>query len=339
MSMKSRYMQIGVIVVGIILISAAIITATFNPYGQQKNPAAAEATGVTRTSSPGQVEAPETGVPAANASRAVLDVQGMSCSGCIYTIKSSLADIEGIGDVLVDVSGGRVEVYYDADKLADVGRITAAITASGYPATLKQTFTAAEINKENSYLASRSRHYIVGVGDWDISRDEYSTELTSARKRYEKVYGAEIFEGDQGDVLLQRLKSQVVSRLINEGIQMQEVRKSGFRLASGTVELEFEDYLSQKGLTMDQFKRMLAESGYDYDYFLKKFENQITINHYLEQNVFNGLSTDVEKQQQYRDWFNNARILARVVFYDRQLETIVKNNSGGSGCGQSCKKK
>ena len=84
---------------------------------------------------------------------------------------------------------------------------------------------------------------------------------------------------------------------------------------------------------------MLAGSGYEYDYFIRKFENQITINHYLEQNVFSELSTDVEKQQQYRDWFNNARILAKVVFYDRQLETIVKNNSGGSGCGQSCTKK
>ena len=336
--MKSRYMQIGVIVVGIILIAAAIITATSDPYGQQKNPVVAEVTAVTQIPLPGKAEAPVAGVPDENAAKAVLDVQGMSCSGCIYTIKSSLADIDGIGDVLVDVSGGRVEVYYDEEKLADVGRIAPAISASGYPATLRQTLTTAEIEKENSYLASRSQHYIVGVGDWDISRDEYSTELSHARKRYEKVYGKDVFNGSQGDVLLQRLKSQVVSRLINEGIQMQEVRKSGFRLASGSVDLEFNDYLSRKGLSMDQFKRMLVGSGYDYDYFLKKFENQITVNHYLEQNVFSAASTDVEKQQQYRDWFNNAQILARVVFYDRQLETIVKNSSGGSGCGSSCTK-
>jgi hypothetical protein len=79
-------------------------------------------------------------------------------------------------------------------------------------------------------------------------------------------------------------------------------------------------------------------SGYDYDYFLKKFENPITVNRYLEQNFFNGIQTDAEKQRQYRHWFNNARLLAKVVFYDRQLETIVKTNSGGSGCGSSCTK-
>jgi hypothetical protein len=90
---------------------------------------------------------------------------------------------------------------------------------------------------------------------------------------------------------------------------------------------------------MDQFQGMLASSGYDYPYFLKKFENQITVNRYLDENVFNGVTTDVEKQQQYRDWFNNARLLAKVVYYDRQLETIVKNSSSGSGCGSSCTKK
>ena len=337
--MKSRYMQIGVIVVGIILIAAAIITATINPNVQQKNPIVAEVTAVNQVPSPGKVEAPVDSVTAENTARVILDVEGMSCSGCIYTIKSSLADIEGISDVLVDVSGGRVEVYYNEDQLADVKRIATAISSSGYPATLKQTSTAAEIEKESSYLASRSQHYILGVGEWDISRDEYSTELSHAKSRYEKVYGKDVFSGTQGDVLLQRLKSQVVSRLINEGIQMQEVRKSGFKLASNTVDLEFNNYLSRKGLTMDQFQSMLAGSGYDYDYFIKKFENQITVNRYLEQNVFNGISTDVEKQQQYSNWFNNARLLAKVVFYDRQLETIVKNNSGGSGCGSSCTKK
>jgi copper chaperone CopZ len=337
--MNSRYLQFGVIAVGVVLIAAAIISAKSDPGSQQDLPRPAETTTGTQAAIPGKTTPLMESVSSQIASKAVLDVQGMSCSGCIYTIKSSLAGIDGVGEVLVDVSGGRVEVFYDESKLGDVGRIATAISASGYPAALKQTLTKAEIENENSYLDARSEHYIIAVGDWDISRDEYSIELSHARKRYEKVYGKDVFNGSQGDALLQRLKSQVVSRLINEGIQMQEIHKSGFKLASGTVELEFNDYLSQKDLTMDQFQGMLASSGYDYPYFLKKFENQITVNRYLDQNVFNGVSTDVDKQQQYRDWFNNARLLAKVVFYDRQLETIVKNSSGGSGCGSSCTKK
>ena len=41
------------------------------------------------------------------ASKAVLSVEGMSCSGCIYTIKNSLADFDGIADIQVDVAAGR----------------------------------------------------------------------------------------------------------------------------------------------------------------------------------------------------------------------------------------
>ena len=72
--MKSRYMQIGVIVVGIILITAAIITATINPYGQQKNPVVTETTTVTQVPSPGKVDAPAQSVSTGNVSRAVLGV-------------------------------------------------------------------------------------------------------------------------------------------------------------------------------------------------------------------------------------------------------------------------
>jgi SurA N-terminal domain len=139
-------------------------------------------------------------------------------------------------------------------------------------------------------------------------------------------------------VLLQRLKSQVASRLITEGIQMQEIRKSGFKLPAAIVQSEFDSFLSQKGMTQDSFKRSVEDSGYDFAYFLKKFANQMTINRYVEENVLTGISNDIEKNQQYSDWFNNARLLAKVVYYDKELETIAKTSSPASGCGSSCTK-
>jgi copper chaperone CopZ len=51
-----------------------------------------------------------------NISKAILRVDGMSCSGCIYTIKSSLAGIKGVRDILVNVADGQAEVYYDKEK-------------------------------------------------------------------------------------------------------------------------------------------------------------------------------------------------------------------------------
>jgi len=336
--MIKRYLQIGVIGVVVLLLVAAFMTTKSSSRDQQNTPLSAKSTQNTQPA-PSEQIANDAPPRIANPAKAVLDVQGMSCSGCIYEIKSSLAGLEGIGDVLVDLSTGRVQVYYDEKKLTDVGRIASAITAVGYPATLRQMLTPDEIEKESSFMASRSKLYIAAVGDWEISRDDYDIELAHARSRYEKLYGTDVFGGDQGSALMQRLQSQVVSRLINEGIQMQEIGKAGFKLSPETVTLEFKQFLSQKGMTPDEFRVALQDTGYEYSYFLKKFENQLTINRYVEENVLSAISNDLEKRQQYSDWYNNARLLAKVVYYDRNLEAIVNNGSNTTGCGSSCTRK
>ena len=336
--MIRRYLLIGVVSVAGLLVVAAIITANTNFGDRQKAPVLSVSTAKIQTDAAGKNNNDVTGLDA-NSAKAVLDVQGMSCSGCVYQIKTSLSGFKGIKDVIVDVSGGRVDVFYDSTQLKDLGPVASAITDAGYPATLKQTMTRVEIEKESNLFSSRSNLYIAAVGDWDISRDDFDAELSHARNRYVKAYGKTVFTGDQGDALLQRLQSQVASSLISEGIQMQEIRKAGFKLPAKTVELEFNEFLSQKGTTPQQFERALKDSGYDYDYFFKKFESRLTIDFYLNDKVLSGLANDQEKRKHYSDWYNNARLLAKVVYYDKDLEKIVKNNSAGSGCGSSCTKK
>ena len=150
--MIKRYLLIGVVSVAGLLIVAAIITANTNTGDLQKTPTLSNSTANIATAVP---EEKNNGASTAkpNTAKAVLDVQGMSCSGCIYQIKSGLADITGISDVLVDLNSGRVEVFYDSTQVKDLEKIASAITAVGYPATLKQTMTENEIEKENNLFA------------------------------------------------------------------------------------------------------------------------------------------------------------------------------------------
>ena len=62
----------------------------------------------------------------------------------------------------------------------------------------------------------------------------------------------------------------------------------------------------------------------------------MTINRYLTENVLPAMANEVEKQKAYSDWYSNARLMAKVSYYDRELEAIVNNAGGGSGCGNSC---
>jgi copper chaperone len=333
--MIKRYLLIGVVSVAGLLIVAAIIAATPNTGERDSAPLLSNSSAIGASAVP-VAKDKKTDADKLNSAKAVLDVQGMSCSGCIFQIKSGLAGIQGINDVLVDVNSGRVEVFYDSARVKEPAKIAAAITAVGYPATLKQTMTEKEIKKENDLFASRSKLYIAAVGDWEISRADFDSEFSHARSRYERAYGQGVFAGAQGDALMQRLQSQIASNLISEGIQMQEVRKAGFKLPAQSVEAEFAEYLAGKGITRQEFKNTLRDSGYDYDYFYKKFENRLTIDQYLNDTVLSGLSNDLEKRQQYSDWFNNARLLAKVVYYDKNIESAVKNSAAGGGCGNSC---
>ena len=283
----------------------------------------------TATQAPAKAEITST------SSKVVFQVDNMSCSGCIATIKSSMAGYAGIQDIIVDIAGGVTEVYYDSRKIKDVNLLASSITASGYPARVSRVLTAEQISKEEAIAASRAKFYIASVSGWDISRSDFNTELAFAKNRYEQAYGQNVFAGDEGKILLDRIKAQVVSRLINEGIQMQEVQRAGYRLDPEIVDTEFAQFMKQKELDLEKLKASLEKNGYPFDYFMKRFETQVLLNRYLDEKVLDGASSDYDKQDQYRAWFNNARVLSKVTIYDSELKQLTRSQSSGSGCGQS----
>ena len=273
----------------------------------------------------------------ANTAKVVLDVEGMSCSGCISTIKSSLAGYEGIQDIIVNISGGTTEIYYDTQKNTDASLFASSVTASGYPATVKRILTADQLREEESAASQRAKFYIATVGGWDISRADFEIEMELAKNQYQKTYGQDVFSEARGQKVLDSIKAQITSRLINEGIQMQEVQRAGFSINPEIFEQEFDNLLMQKNVDLEKFKSMLAQSGYPFDYFMKKFENRVLLRHYLEEQVLRGVTSDFDKQEQYSAWFNNARALSKVTIYDKQLERLTLNQSAGGGCGSTCK--
>ena len=272
-----------------------------------------------------------------NTSRVVLAVGGMSCSGCISTIKSALSEFKGIREILVDIASGKATVYYDKTQLKDVQSIAGAINDSGYPAEVLKVFTADQIRRERKTAGEKSRVYIAGVGDFEISRVDFENELEHAKNRYAFIYGRGVFDGNKGKTLVDNLKGQIVTRLINEGIQLQEIKKAGYTIDAKTVEAEFANFLSRQNLDERKFSSELKENGYEMDYFRKRFETRVLIDKYLEEKIVPGVSNEYEKQRRYSYWFNNARLLAKVVYYDKDLERLVRKNSSGSGCsGGTC---
>jgi copper chaperone CopZ len=269
----------------------------------------------------------------ANLSKVVLNVSNMSCSGCISTIKGALAGYTGIKDILVDISSGKAEVYFNREELKDVSEIEKAITDSGYPARIMKTFTPEDLRNERDMAASKAEYYIASVSGYDIARADFTKELNAARQRVRKAYGDGILETAQGRTVDNRLKAQVASRLIDEGILLQQIMKSGYELNEDIMNIELEKHIKNSGKNENEFQQSIKDDGYDYDYFKKRFETRLLINGYLDEKVLAGASTQYEKQRMFASWFKNSQLLAEVVYYDKDLENAARNNSASGSCG------
>jgi len=60
-----------------------------------------------------------------------LTVTGMSCMGCVNSVKNLVSALPGVGSVQVELSSGRVEVVHDPAQ-SDRQAICAVIRDGGY---------------------------------------------------------------------------------------------------------------------------------------------------------------------------------------------------------------
>jgi copper chaperone len=63
-----------------------------------------------------------------------LNIKGMSCMGCVRSVKNVLEPIAGVSSVDVSLEAGKATLQYDPAK-AKVGEFKAAIEGAGYEVT------------------------------------------------------------------------------------------------------------------------------------------------------------------------------------------------------------
>lgn len=282
------------------------------------------------------VPAAHVGPQTASPAKVLLDVQGMSCGGCVSTIQSALSKMDGVSDVQVDVAAGTATVAYDPQTLRDRDMIARAITDSGYPARMVREMSADQVREVRQVADARAATVIASVDGFDIPRADFEADLAHAKSRYQSLYGPGVFTDDRGPKLWHNLKGQIARQLITEGIQLREIQRAGFVVDKDRVDRELRSYLNQRQMTRDDFASALAANGFQVERFQKKFGNRVLIEAYIEEKVTAGATSAAEKQQRYADWFDNARLLAEVVIYDRDLAALEKSGLAGGSCGSSC---
>lgn len=65
----------------------------------------------------------------------VINVEGMTCGGCVKSVDSAVSQLQGVQSVDVDLEGNKASVTYDASTLA-VEAIVEAIEDAGFDASV-----------------------------------------------------------------------------------------------------------------------------------------------------------------------------------------------------------
>ena len=76
-----------------------------------------------------------------------LEVQGMSCGGCVKSVTAALTPLPGVTGVEVNLSAGHVTVTGDMPQGGE--DLVLALTAAGYPAKLTSAMTASPSVKKS----------------------------------------------------------------------------------------------------------------------------------------------------------------------------------------------
>ena len=113
---------------------------------------------------------------------------------------------------------------------------------------------------------------------------------------------------------------------------MQDIKRSGYKLNEDVMNSELKKFIKNSGKNENEFQQSIRDDGYNSDYFRKKFETRLLINRYLDEKMLVGASTQYEKQRIFESWFKNSKLLAEVVYYDKDLEKIALNSSASGSC-------
>ena len=73
---------------------------------------------------------------AADTAKTTLTIKGMTCGGCVASVKLQLKRTEGVTAYEVSLEKGEAEVSYDASR-TEPKRIAESVSKTGFPASVK----------------------------------------------------------------------------------------------------------------------------------------------------------------------------------------------------------
>ncbi|MFO7982891.1 MAG: heavy metal-associated domain-containing protein [Desulfuromonadales bacterium] len=240
---------------------------------------------------------------------AELSVDNLTCGSCVGNVEDSLSQLDGVGQIDVNVTLGEARIAFDPDQIS-AEMIARRISASDYPARVEQVLSAEDYvaqRRENSQMADR---YVGRIGEKLISRDDFREKVES-RSAPSDMTGT-------------------WNSLVQQQLLLQDAVRNGIVVQEEEVQAEIDDLRNQH----EGFDAFVSERYGSLEAFADSTRRNMIINRNIEQNVVAGRTDPVEKRQKLNTWFRQLKEETPVTIFDSKLEAALA--AGRGGCGGGC---
>lgn len=183
-----------------------------------------------------------------------------------------------------------------------------------------------------------------GVGSWDfsiwdkpvavvndesISRKEFQSRLMGIKKSAERQYGGNIFAGERGNALLGALSQEVLDGMVEERLIAQEARKLRIEISKERVEDEVQRISKNFFGAGEKFQNRHPEDEFSLEELRNHVRTLLLYKALREAKTPPGENPEVF----FRNWMNQTRQKAHLIFYDPGIEARGHSFCGGGCCG------
>jgi len=256
----------------------------------------------------------------AEASLAVFNVDNLTCGSCVSNVQQALNGLDGVGAVEVSVTAGRSQVEYDRQRV-EAETIARTISAAGYPATIRETLTAAEYQSLKAEEGRLAERYVARIGKRLLPREEFEAILKQRQAGLPQSLAPQS---------LSQLRLQLWNDLLQRELLLNSAESSNVVVRDEEVALEIEKLKSGHA----DFEQLIAVRFGGIESFTRQIKNDMIIRRHLEQNVVGDDLPQPRRQQHLENWYRQLVETTSVVIFDPALKAA--SSGSGSGCGGSC---
>lgn len=248
----------------------------------------------------------------ANAALAEFQIEKLTCGSCVSNIENALAQLGGIDSVDVNLTSNRGRVTYDPSA-TDSGAIAAAITAAGYPASVRLQLDPQEYDALQQKQAQLGQQYLASIGDRLVARSDFEKIM---RQRAGVAISSE-----QNNQLWQAVWKEVLQR----ELLLAAAERNRVIIQPGEVDAKLEE-LRQGHHGLEQ---LVAVRYGSMENFRERLREDMIIERNLEDHVYAGLDDPRERQGRLQVWYAELQKEIEVMIFDPQLKAV---SQGGGGC-------